>query len=79
VIALAGSGSGAVQRELQRLVDSKLVASTATVRQKRYRANPDAPIATWLAASIRSAELHTCGAAWRAVALAVAERRSPPS
>jgi len=44
LIALAGSGSGAVQRELQRLVDSKLVASIATGRQKRYRANSAAPI-----------------------------------
>lgn len=44
LIALAGSGSGAVQRELQRLVDSKLVASTVTGRQRRYRANAAAPI-----------------------------------
>jgi predicted nucleotidyltransferase len=44
LIALAGSGSGAVQRELQRLVDSKLVVATAVGRQKRYRANAVAPI-----------------------------------
>jgi len=44
LIALAGSGSGAVQREVQRLVDSKLVVSMMTGRQKRYRANTDAPI-----------------------------------
>jgi predicted nucleotidyltransferase len=44
LIALAGSGSGAVQRELQRLVDSKLVAATAAGRQKRYQANSAAPI-----------------------------------
>lgn len=44
LIALASSGSGAVQRELQRLVDSKLVTSTATGRQKRYRANSASPI-----------------------------------
>jgi predicted nucleotidyltransferase len=44
LIALAGSGSGAVQRELQRLVDSKLVIATATGRYKRYQANPAAPI-----------------------------------
>jgi predicted nucleotidyltransferase len=44
LIALAGSGSGAVQRELQRLVDSRLVAATATGRHKRYQANATAPI-----------------------------------
>lgn len=44
LIALAGSGSGAVQRELQRLVESKLVVSTVAGRQKRYRANSAAPI-----------------------------------
>jgi predicted nucleotidyltransferase len=44
LIALAGSGSGAVQRELQRLVDSKLVVALSTGRQKRYRANASAPI-----------------------------------
>jgi predicted nucleotidyltransferase len=44
LITLAASGSGAVQRELQRLVDSKLVHSTAIGRQKRYQANSAAPI-----------------------------------
>ncbi|HEX7841601.1 MAG TPA: nucleotidyltransferase domain-containing protein [Kofleriaceae bacterium] len=44
LIALAGSGSGAVQRELQRLLDSKLVVSTMTGRQKRFQANAAAPI-----------------------------------
>lgn len=44
LIALAGSGSGAVQRELQRLLESKLVVSTTTGRQKRYQANAAAPI-----------------------------------
>lgn len=44
LIALAGSGSGAVQRELQRLVDSKLVTSMPTGRHKRYQANSAAPI-----------------------------------
>lgn len=44
LIALAASGSGAVQRELQRLVASKLVLSTTTGRQKRYQANAAAPI-----------------------------------
>jgi predicted nucleotidyltransferase len=44
LIALAGSGSGAVQRELRRLIDSKLVVATAVGRQKHYRANSTAPI-----------------------------------
>jgi predicted nucleotidyltransferase len=44
LIALAGSGSGAVQRELQRLLDSQLVTVTVLGRQKRYQANSAAPI-----------------------------------
>jgi predicted nucleotidyltransferase len=44
LIALAGSGSGAVQRELQRLLDSKMVVAATTGRQKRYQANPASPI-----------------------------------
>jgi len=44
LIALAGSGSGAVQRELQRLLDSTLVVATTIGRQKRYQANAAAPI-----------------------------------
>jgi len=44
MIALAGGGSGAVQRELQRLLDSKLLIATVSGRQKRYQANRAAPI-----------------------------------
>jgi hypothetical protein len=44
LIALAGSGSGAVQRELQRLLDCKLLVVTGAGRLKRYQANPVAPI-----------------------------------
>jgi predicted nucleotidyltransferase len=44
LIALAGSGSGAVQREVQKLLDSKLVIVTTAGRQKRYQANPAAPV-----------------------------------
>ena len=44
LIALAGSGSGAVQRELQRLLDSGLVTTMLVGRQKLYQANPAAPI-----------------------------------
>lgn len=44
LIALAGSGSGAVQREVQKLLDSKLIVATTAGRQKRYQANHAAPI-----------------------------------
>src|SRR5262245_41527897 len=44
MIAKAGVGSGAVQRELARLEQSGLVTSTRVGNQKHYRANPAAPI-----------------------------------
>jgi predicted nucleotidyltransferase len=44
LIGLAGSGSGAVQRELQRLTESGLVTVTRKGNQKHYQANRDAPI-----------------------------------
>lgn len=44
LIALAGVGSGAIQRELVHLVDSGLVTVQAVGRQKHYRANVDAPV-----------------------------------
>lgn len=44
LIALAGSGSGAVQRELARLVASGLITTHEVGRQRHYQANPDAPI-----------------------------------
>lgn len=44
LIALAGSGSGAVQRELQRLLDCRLLVVIGVGRLKRYQANPVAPI-----------------------------------
>lgn len=44
LIEQAEAGSGAVQRELARLVDSGLVQVTRQGHQKRYKANPDAPI-----------------------------------
>ena len=44
LISLAESGSGAVQRELQRLVGSGLVTFTIDRRNKLYRANQAAPI-----------------------------------
>lgn len=44
LINLTGSGSGAVQRELQRLTTSGLVNVSSTGRQKHYQANPACPI-----------------------------------
>ena len=44
LIALAGGGSGAVQRELQRLADSGLASVSRLGNQKHYQANRAAPI-----------------------------------
>ncbi|WP_236744390.1 nucleotidyltransferase domain-containing protein [Marinobacter similis] len=44
LIEEAEAGSGAVQRELVRLVDSGLVQVNLQGRQKRYKANPDSPV-----------------------------------
>jgi len=44
LIKRAQAGSGAVQREIVRLVDCGLVLQEGTDRPKRYRANPDSPI-----------------------------------
>jgi predicted nucleotidyltransferase len=44
LIGLAGAGSGGVQREVRRLVESGLVTVTQVGNQKHYQANPAAPI-----------------------------------
>ena len=44
VIALAGSGTGAVHRQLVRLADSGLVTVTRVGNQKHYQANRDSPV-----------------------------------
>ncbi len=44
LISLVGAGRGAVQREVQRLVESGLVTVERLGRDKRYRANTSAPI-----------------------------------
>ena len=44
LIELTGSGSGAVQRELQRLASSRLVNVTSIGTQKHYQANPACPV-----------------------------------
>ena len=48
IIKKSGSGSGAVQRELSRLVRSGLVTVTRIGSQKHYQANPDSPLFTEL-------------------------------
>ena len=48
VIALAGSGTGAVQRELTRLEAAGLLTAKRLGRQKHYQANAAAPIFTEL-------------------------------
>ena len=59
IIARADVGSGAVQRELERLEKAGLVVATRSGRQKHYRANPDAPVF----AELRSLVLKTSGLA----------------
>lgn len=44
LIALAGAGSGAVQREIKRLAESGLATVTRIGNQKHYQANRAAPI-----------------------------------
>lgn len=44
LIAITGAGSGAVQRELAKLVNAGLLSAARTGNQKRYQANPQAPI-----------------------------------
>lgn len=46
VIALAGSGTGAVHRQLVRLAESGLVTVTRVGNQKHYQANRDSPVFT---------------------------------
>ena len=53
LIELTGSGSGAVQRELQRLAASELVTVTRIGKQKHYQANPDCPVFKELCVLVR--------------------------
>src|SRR5690606_41209675 len=53
LIALAGSGSGAVQRELASLADSGLVTVRAIGNRKHYQANPESPVFAELCAIVR--------------------------
>ncbi len=53
LIQTTGAGSGAVQREVARLAGSGLLLMEQLGNQKRYRANPDAPIHDELIAIVR--------------------------
>ena len=53
LIRLTGSGSGAVQRELKRLVSSGLVTVKRIGRQKHFQANLDCPVFDELCAMVR--------------------------
>ncbi len=53
LIGLAGSGSGAVQRELANLERAGLVTVRAVGNQKHYQANPAAPIFSELCAIVQ--------------------------
>ena len=44
LISLVGAGSGAVQREIARLVNSGLVTQSMVGRQRHLQANPESPI-----------------------------------
>lgn len=59
VIALADSGTGAVQRELVRLESAGLATATRIGRQKHYQANPASPVF----AELRTLVLKTSGLA----------------
>ncbi len=53
LIRLTGSGSGAVQRELRRLLSSGLVTARQIGRQKHFQANPRCPVFNELCAMVR--------------------------
>lgn len=53
LIKTTGSGSGAVQRELKRLVSSGLVTVKRIGRQKHFQASPDCPVFDELCAMVR--------------------------
>ncbi len=53
LIQATGAGSGAVQSELARLAGSGLLTVEHVGNQKRYRANPDAPIHDELVSIVR--------------------------
>ncbi len=44
LIAASGGGSGAIQRELAKLIGAGLLTVRPSANQRRYQANPDAPV-----------------------------------
>ena len=58
LIALAGTGSGAVQRELARLVGSGLITVRPIGNQKHYQANPESPLFHELSSIARKTMRH---------------------
>ena len=52
LVKLAGSGKGALQRELRRLAESGLVTVASVGNQKRYQANPGSPLFNELCAIV---------------------------
>ena len=65
LIALAGAGSGAVQRELVRLVGSGLITVRPIGNQKHYQANASSPLFHEL-----------CGIAQKTMAVTEAQREA---
>jgi predicted nucleotidyltransferase len=59
LIGLTGSGSGAVQRELQRLTEASLITATKVDGRKYFQANPTSPLFD----ELRGIVLKTTGAA----------------
>jgi predicted nucleotidyltransferase len=57
IIRLAGSGTGAVQRELALLAGARLVTVKRVGNQVHYRANPDSPVFD----ELRGLVVKTCG------------------
>jgi len=53
LIALAGGGSGAIQRELARLERAGLVTTRRIGSQKHFQANPDSPLFEEIASIVR--------------------------
>ena len=66
LIQRAGVGSGAVQRELKRLVESGLVTVKRIGNQKHYQANPASPVFEELRSLVRKTVGQTDpGRTWR--------------
>ena len=59
IIAMVGSGTGAVQRELARLESAGLLTVRRVGKQKHYQANPETPVF----AELRAVVLKTSGLA----------------